>query len=138
MATSSLFQLIAACVGIVGSIFFAIGVMRQSTDAMAALSGTYFDWNPHMPPALAAQKADYLLGGGLILVAFVLQLASFFPTPQAVALTPAQAKLAPWLAVAATALLFLCFRMLAKRLATAFEHQINARLRKKLESGSAT
>jgi hypothetical protein len=59
MPLSQLIQLISACFGIVGSLFFAIGIMRQTVEAMALLSGTYFNWNPHMPPALAAQKANY-------------------------------------------------------------------------------
>ena len=78
MSAAALVQLASACIGIVGSLFFAIGVMRQTVEAMARLSGTYWNSNPHMPLALAAQKADYLFGGGLIVVAFVLQLASFF------------------------------------------------------------
>jgi len=56
MSLASLIQLIASCVGVVGSIFFAIGIIRQSVDSMAQLSGTYWDANPHLPKALAAQK----------------------------------------------------------------------------------
>lgn len=134
MTIGSLLQLIAACVGIIGSLFFAIGVMRQSVDAMANLSGTYFDWNPHMPPALAAQKADYLLGGGLILIAFVLQLLSFFPHPDSIALTAEQGTGAPWVAVGSTIALFPMLRVLAKVLARRFELKINAWLQKKLEA----
>jgi hypothetical protein len=44
---------------------------------MADLAGTYFDWNRHMVQALAAQK----VGGGIIMLAFLLQLISFlFPS----------------------------------------------------------
>lgn len=128
MSSASLIQLFGACIGIIGSLFFAIGVMRQTVDAMANLSGTYFDWNPHMPPALAAQKADYLFGGGLILFAFVLQLASFFFS-QAPFLTAQQSVAAPWAAGLATALAFLALRIAARKVAGHFEKQIWARLK---------
>ena len=123
MSASSFVQLIAACVGIIGSLFFAIGVMRQSTEAMARLSGTYWDWNPNMPPALAAQKADYLFGGGLIVLAFSVQLASFFFS-SASYLSPQATSLAPWCAAAGTLLVFLALRMAASKLAKRFEKQI--------------
>ena len=94
MNGSALIQMIPACVGIIGSIFLAIGVMRQSVEAMGSLSGTYWNWNPHMPPALAQQKADYLFGGGLILSAFCLQLLSFLATSDMI-MSKHQASVAP-------------------------------------------
>jgi hypothetical protein len=122
--------MVAACVGIIGSLFFAIGIVRQSVSAMANLSGTYFDWNPHMVPALAAQKADYVFGGCIIVLAFGLQLASF--------LVPADAKLpftqpaaVPWVAAAATIVGFFTLHLCAKRLALRYEAQIQALLKSK-------
>lgn len=73
MSLATLIQILAACIGVVGSVFFAVGVMRQSVEAMGRLSGSYWDSNPHMPPMLAAQKAAYLFGGGLIVLAFAVQ-----------------------------------------------------------------
>ena len=128
MSASSLVQLIAACIGIVGSLFFAIGVMRQSIESMAKLSGTYWDWNPNIPPALAAQKADYLFGGGLIVVAFSTQLASFFFS-NASWLSPSASSSAPGIAAIATLLLFLSLRFASRKLASHFERQITAWLR---------
>lgn len=136
MNGTTLFQLISACVGIVGSIFFAVGVMRQSTEAMAKLSGTYFDWNPHMPPALAQQKADYLFGGGLILLAFALQLGAFFAVTEPV-LSPAQSAVAPWIAAAGTVIAFFLLRAVSRRLARHFERQVNAWLKRKAKGESA-
>ena len=72
MALATVIQLIAACIGIVGSLFFAIGVIRQNAQAMARLSSSYFDANPHMPAALASQRAEYIFGGALIVAAFAL------------------------------------------------------------------
>ena len=136
MSGASFVQLISACIGVVGSLFFAIGVMRQTVEAMARLSGSYWDWNPHMPPALAAQKADYLFGGGLILVAFLLQLGSFFAS-SAPLLGEAQARLAPWAAGAATVLCFFLLRMAAARLAKRYEAQMVAWLKQKAEHENA-
>ena len=112
--------MISACVGIVGSVFFAIGVMRQSVEAMGLLSGTYWDWNPHMPPALAQQKADYLFGGGLILVAFSLQLISFAATSNML-MSPQQATVAPWFAAVGTAVFFFALRWASRKVAAQFE-----------------
>jgi protein-S-isoprenylcysteine O-methyltransferase Ste14 len=125
-------QLVSACIGIVGSTFFAIGVMRQSIDAMAALSGTYFDWNPHMPKALGAQKADYLFGGGLIWIAFFLQLVSFL-VPNATVLSSNQAKVAPWIAGMAAVVLFVLLKILSRMVSKRFEQQIWDRLKSKLK-----
>jgi hypothetical protein len=132
MSTASLIQLVSACMGILGSLFFAIGIMRQTIEAMGRLSGTYWDWNPHLPPALAAQKADYLFGGGLILIAFILQLVSFFASSQPV-LTESQAHAAPWLAGIATVVAFAVLRVAARRLAKHYEAEITSWLKKKLE-----
>jgi hypothetical protein len=136
MTGATIVQLISACVGIIGSIFFAVGVMRQSVEAMAKLSGTYFDWNPHMPSALAQQKADYLFGGGLILLAFALQLGSFF-APTSSLLSPEQSVLAPWVAAAGTVIAFFLLRAGSRRLAGHFERQVNAWLERKLKDGNA-
>lgn len=131
MHLTSFVQLVAACIGIVGSLFFAIGVMRQNVEAMARLSGSYWDWNPHMPPALAAQKADYLFGGCLIVLAFVLQLASFFASPDSTVLTEPQARVAPWAAGATTVVLFLVLRAAAARVAKHYEVQISEWLKRR-------
>ena len=132
----SLIQLAAACIGIVGSLLFAIGVMRQTVEAMARLAGTYWDWNPHLPPALAAQKADYLFGGGLIVVAFALQLGSFFASGEPL-LSSAQSQLAPWVAALATIIAFAALRFAAARLAKHYEVQITAWLKQRSEAKNA-
>ena len=133
MLASATLQIISACCGVLGSIFFAIGVMRQSAESMANLAGTYFDWNPHMVPALAAQKADYLFGGGIILIAFLVQLVSVLvPQGQVVAAT-VRTSLTAWLAVALTVGGFIALRLASRALAKHFERQINHRLNERLE-----
>ena len=99
---------------------------------MARLSSTYWDWNPNLPAAFAAQKADYLFGGGLIVVAFVLQLASFF-APNDPMLSTSTAKTLPWIAVAATLGGFVMLRLGAGQLARHYEAQITAQLKRDLE-----
>jgi hypothetical protein len=133
MLASATLQIISACCGVLGSIFFAIGVMRQSAESMANLAGTYFDWNPHMVPALAAQKADYLFGGGIILLAFLVQLLSVLLPQGQVAATAVRTSLAAWLAVASTVGGFFVLRFASKALAKHFEGQINHRLNERLE-----
>ena len=131
MPVASLIQLVSACIGIIGSLFFAIGVMRQSVEAMGRLSGSYWDWNPHMPPALAAQKADYLFGGCVIVAAFILQLVSFFVPTEAVALTVSQAAVVPWVAAVLAAVAFFLLRAASRRVAKHYEGQIEAWLKQK-------
>jgi len=130
MVLGALIQLLASCVGIVGSFFFAIGVVRQTTEAMARLSHTYWDANPHLPAVLAAQKADYIFGGGLILTAFALQLGSFFATGTAPVLSGTQATVAPWLALAGTTGVFLLGRLASVRLAGKYEREVRAWMEK--------
>ena len=129
MSFAALIQLIAACVGIIGALFFAIGIMRQSIEAIGRLSGSYWDWNPNMPPFLAAQKADYVFGGGLILVAFVLQLAAFFAPNQGSVFPSDIVQWVPWIAALATVIAFFALRLVASRVAARFQLQIEAWLR---------
>jgi hypothetical protein len=133
MTLGALVQLVASCMGIVGSLFFAIGVVRQTVEAMARLSHSYWDANPHMPAVLAAQKADYVFGGGMILVAFALQLGSFFAVSTASVLSEGQATAAPWVAAALTALFFFALRLVSIRLARHYEQQVRAWLEKEYE-----
>lgn len=107
MTISTLLQILGACIGVIGSLFFAIGVMRQSVDSMANLSGTYFDFNPHRVPALAAQKADYLFGGGLIVISFSFNLLSFPFQNVSVGLSPNLENAIPWIAIPFTVVVFI-------------------------------
>jgi hypothetical protein len=133
MTLAELTQILAACFGVIGSIFFAIGVMRQSVDAMADLAGSYFDWNKHMVVALAHQKADYLFGGCLIMASFNLQLLSFLGTSIHVESLSDARDMVAMLAVTFTMVGFLVLRRTAARVARKFEVQIEARLREKQE-----
>lgn len=124
MSVQIFLQIVGACFGVIGSLFFAIGVMRQTVDAMAKLSGTHWDFNPHMVRALASQKADYLFGGGLIFVAFGFSLFSFLFTQSNIEISNKAAGLIPWIAVVSTIVFFFLLRLLAGLVAHRFEGQI--------------
>lgn len=128
MQLSTFIQVLASAFGIIGSLFFAIGVIRQSADAMAQLSETYWDSNPHMAPALAAQKADYIFGGAIIVSAFAVQLISFLVPADVLVFGETSARLVPWVVLALTPVAFFMLRIAAKQLATRYERQINQAL----------
>ncbi len=73
---------------------------------------------------LAAQKADYLFGGGLIVLAFSVQFASFFVPPEAMAFGASQGRLVPWAMAAITVCIFFLLRVVAGRVAKYYEDQI--------------
>lgn len=114
-------QLASACLGVVGSVFFAMGVLKQSTEAMGRLSGTYWNWNPNLPPALAKQKAEYQFGCGFIFLAFLMQWASFFFSSDSLAWV---SPLVPWLAAPATVVLFVITKVACVRVAKRYEAQV--------------
>lgn len=128
MALSTLIQIIAAALGVIGSLFFTIGIVRQSPATMAALAGTYFDFNPHAIPALAAQKADYILGGAFIVLAFAAQLMAFLATPTTT--IAVGARWAALIAIPATILVFVVLYRISKHVASRFERQIRQAIAK--------
>ncbi len=133
MEIGTFLQLISACIGIIGSIFFAQGIMRQSISSMADVSSSYWDSNPHMVITMAAQKADYLFGGGLIMLAFSTQLLSFLLPAELKVFAPEYSKHIPWYAAACAVLFFVFFRMLAKTLKGFYQRQIESELQRREE-----
>ena len=128
-------QIIAAALGVVGSLFFTIGIVRQSPATMAALAGTYFDFNPHAVPALAAQKADYIVGGAFIVLAFGAQLMSFLATPTTT--IAVGAKSAVLIAIPATIVVFMVLNRISRYVASRFERQIRQAIAKAEEEAAA-
>ncbi len=127
MALSTLIQIIAAALGVIGSLFFTIGIVRQSPATMAALAGSYFDFNPHAVPTLAAQKADYIFGGAFIVLAFAAQMGSFLAGPSTIAVG---AKSTTLIAIPATILVFVVLYRVSRLLASRFERQIRQAMAK--------
>lgn len=116
----SLLQLAAAYVGVLASIFFGIGVVRQTANAMASLSMTVTGANIQVLAALARQKADYVFGTGLLFTAFSLQLfALVFPRIGIV--TGLVAIYAAIVGLGITAVAFGLLTLLAKPLAARYD-----------------
>ena len=65
--------LCAAAIGALSAIFFCIGNAFNSIAKIIVQSGTYWDFNEPLARSLAAQRAQYVIGGLLLLVAFALQ-----------------------------------------------------------------
>jgi hypothetical protein len=128
MPWSTLIQIIAAALGVIGSLFFTIGILRQNTATMAALAGTYWNFNPYAVPALAAQKADYIFGGFFIVLAFVAQLIAFLVPPSA--MIAVSARCATLIAIAATAVMLTALYGVSRLLAKWFERQIHQAMAK--------
>ena len=65
--------LAASTVGVLSAVFFCIGSAFNSTAKIIVQSGTYWDFNESLVRSLAAQRAQYVVGGLLLLAAFALQ-----------------------------------------------------------------
>jgi hypothetical protein len=81
MPLSDFMQLIASCFGLIGSIFFAKGVVQQNTKAIAELVEGYWGSNPFMLKSMAKQTIDYHFGVGFISLCFLAQLCSYKLSP---------------------------------------------------------
>jgi hypothetical protein len=67
-------QILALITTLESAIFLARGSLGLSGETIAALGGTYYDYNPHLVQSLAQQTADYRAGVILLVVAFSLQM----------------------------------------------------------------
>ena len=65
--------LTAASVGFVSAIFFCIGNAFNSVQKIPLLSTSFWDFSEPVARALAAQRAQYVTGGLLLLASFSLQ-----------------------------------------------------------------
>lgn len=70
------FSLLAVCIGLVGSVFLAKGIIFLRAKAMLRLTSPYSRWGyaPEQIDSLAGQKADALVGAIIIFLAFLTQL----------------------------------------------------------------
>ena len=68
--------LAAASVGLVSAIFFCIGNAFNSVEKITLLSTSFWDFSEPVARALAAQRAQYVTGGLLLLASFALQVAA--------------------------------------------------------------
>jgi hypothetical protein len=128
MPLSTLVQIVAAALGVIGSLFFTIGVVQQSASAMAKLAQTYFDSNQAAVRALAAQRADYIFGGVLIVAAFGAQMGSFLPSKSSTVAIGARETVG--LAILAAIILFLLLHRASTWLAGRYEREIQQAIAK--------
>lgn len=70
MSAARFLNLLASIFGAMGSIYVLKGLAALSPDLIARLSGTYFDFNSAQIESFATQKADSIVGIGLVLIAF--------------------------------------------------------------------
>lgn len=56
MQLTEFLQICSACTGVIGALFFAIGVIRQNGSAMAALSTSYYGYNLQMLKSLPHKR----------------------------------------------------------------------------------
>ena len=78
MEFNRFFSLLAVCLGLVGSVFLAKGIMFLSAKNLLRLTSPYARWAyaPEQINSLASQKADALMGVLVIFLAFLTQLAT--------------------------------------------------------------
>lgn len=73
MTEQTAFALAASTVGLVSAIFFCIGNATNSVEKITRQSSTFWDFSESVARALAAQRAQYVTGGLLLLTSFALQ-----------------------------------------------------------------
>src|SRR5690606_34836518 len=76
MVLSTFLSIFAASIGFMASGFFAIGAMTMNSTKIFEISSTYWDANRHWGDSIADQRADYIIGGLLLLLSFSLQLSA--------------------------------------------------------------
>jgi hypothetical protein len=76
MLLSMFFNILAACIGFMASIFFAIGALTMTPAKIQKVAATYWDSNQHWGDSIADQRADYIVGALLLLLSFSSQLAA--------------------------------------------------------------
>ena len=131
MAIAPFLQLVSACLGFVGAILFAAGVLRQRNEDITHAADTFWDSNPHVLAMLTAQKAQYLAGAVAVGLSFAAQYVSFvLATPTDAPLTASRSGvLALVIAVPATACVWAIFDRVAGLLAIKYLARVNESVR---------
>ena len=104
--------LIAATVGFIAAIFFCIGNAFNSIEKITLQSTQFWDFSEPIARALASQRAQYVTGGLLLLVSFVLQISAALASSTNIASMPQTLLFWPYLLLTVLLLTFalsLCF-----------------------------
>ena len=83
--------LAAATVGFAAAVFFCVGNVLNTAERITDQASPRWDFSEPVARALASQRAQYVVGAGLLVIAFLLQVAS------ALASSTAPAALLGWL-----------------------------------------
>lgn len=75
------YTLLAASIGFVAAIFFCVGTALLRHKAMIVLATSYWDYNKEHATAIVSQSAQYAVGGLLLIVSFLLQVAAALASP---------------------------------------------------------
>lgn len=76
MSLDRVLSIIAVLLGVSGSILLGKGTLKLSARTIARMSQTYYGYNSLVLRSLASQKADFICGVLLIILAFLVQLAN--------------------------------------------------------------
>ena len=74
MPASTFFTVLGATIGFLASVFFCIGALRMRVSDIVDVTSSMWDYNSALVKLWAAQRADYIAGGILLVLAFVLQI----------------------------------------------------------------
>jgi len=74
MTLAVFLNVVGLCLGFVSAIFFAIGALTMTPAKIQKVAATYWDANQHWGDSIADQRADYIVGALLLLMAFFSQL----------------------------------------------------------------
>ena len=76
MQLSTFLNIFGACIGFMSASFFSVGAMMMTPEKIQKVAASYWDANQHWGDSIADQRADYIVGGLLLLVSFSSQLAA--------------------------------------------------------------
>lgn len=91
MNVSLLLSSAAAVVGFAAAVFFCVGSATNSVANIRLQATPFWDFSEPIAQALAAQRAQYIVGAVVLTISFVLQVASF------IAPVDIRANLPPWM-----------------------------------------
>ena len=76
MTFTTFLNILGASVGFMSAVFFSIGAMTMTPEKIFKVAATYWDANQHWGDSIADQRADYIAGALLLLLAFSAQLSA--------------------------------------------------------------
>ena len=76
MTFTTFLNIMGASVGFMAAIFFSIGAMTMTPEKIFKIAAAYWDANQHWGYSIADQRADYIVGALLLLLAFSAQLSA--------------------------------------------------------------